>query len=70
MSRSTGFIRKFVVEIAREFGAPKGSVPTCVICGRGPAQTGWMVDSVGMVYGRCEGCLDTVEPHSPTSNVV
>jgi hypothetical protein len=61
MSRSTKFIRNFVVEIARELRARKGGVPTCVICGRGPAHTGWMIDSAGMVYGRCEGCIDTVE---------
>lgn len=60
-SRSTELIRKFVGQIARGFKARMWGVPTCVICGRGPAQTGWMVDATGMIHGRCEGCVGNRE---------
>src|SRR6266516_660654 len=31
--------------------------PTCVICGRGHPSTGWLVDPLGRISGRCPGCL-------------
>ena len=35
----------------------------CGLCGKGYASTGWMVDPVGRVSGRCLGCMKD----SPTS---
>lgn len=32
--------------------------PACVICGRGHASTGWVVDPFGRIFGRCPGCVE------------
>ena len=31
--------------------------PACVICGRGHASAGWLVDPMGRIAGRCPGCV-------------
>ena len=32
----------------------------CALCGRGHAQTGWLLDPMGGMHGRCPGCIDDV----------
>ena len=49
----------------RRFAAKVTGLPACVICGRGHASTGWVVDSFGRIHGRCEGCVHDLEPDSP-----
>jgi hypothetical protein len=45
----------------RRFAARVTGLPACVICGRGHAQIGWVVDSFGRIHGRCEGCVHDVD---------
>jgi hypothetical protein len=51
--------------LARRLNAAATSLPTCVICGRGHAQTEWVVDSLGRIHGRCVGCVESDEPQHP-----
>ncbi|HEY8679847.1 MAG TPA: hypothetical protein VIN01_02220, partial [Candidatus Dormibacteraeota bacterium] len=42
---------------ARHLSALLTDPPACAICGRGRASTGWWVDPIGRIHGRCPGCL-------------
>lgn len=53
--------RSFLGEVVHRFTDKVTSLPPCVICGRGHAQIGWLVDSFGRINGRCEGCADSDE---------
>jgi hypothetical protein len=54
----------------RRFAARVTGLPACVICGRGHAQIGWVVDSFGRIHGRCEGCVHDIEPSSSKAEAV
>jgi hypothetical protein len=55
-----------VVGVAiRRLAARVTGLPACVICGRGHAQIGWVVDSFGRIHGRCEGCVRDIELGGP-----
>ncbi len=43
---------------ARQLAASFVGTPTCALCGRGHAQTGWHLDPMGLMHGRCPGCID------------
>jgi hypothetical protein len=43
-------------DVMRRF-TPLTAPPQCGICGKGHASTGWIVDPVGRVSGRCRGCV-------------
>jgi hypothetical protein len=53
----------------RRFVARVTGLPACVICGRGHASVGWVVDSFGRIHGRCEGCVHDTEPTQPVKAV-
>jgi hypothetical protein len=43
---------------ARRITASFVAAPPCAVCGRGHAQSGWHIDPMGGVHGRCPGCID------------
>ncbi len=54
----------------RRIAARLTGLPACVICGRGHASTGWVVDSFGRIHGRCAGCVDETAPHRSRPSAV
>lgn len=52
-------------ELYRLVTSPFAPAP-CAICGRGHAWTGWAVDPLGRMHGRCAGCLDDKGTDGPT----
>jgi len=49
-----------VSRAVRRLAASFVSPPPCALCGRGHAQTGWLLDPMGGMHGRCPGCIDDV----------
>jgi len=47
------------VGVLRRLAATLLEPPACVICGRGHASSGWLVDSFGRISGRCPGCVES-----------
>ena len=41
-------------------------VPPCIVCGRGPAETGWVVDAIGGIHGSCAACAGADARPVPT----
>jgi hypothetical protein len=55
-SGSTGALRSAIGDVMRRL-PPLASAPLCGLCGTGYASTGWVVDPIGRVSGRCRVCL-------------
>jgi hypothetical protein len=53
---SAGALRSAIGDVMRRL-TPLISPPLCGLCGNGYASTGWIVDPIGRVSGRCHVCL-------------
>ncbi len=53
---SAGALRSAIGEVMRIL-TPVISPPLCGLCGKGYASTGWIVDPIGKVSGRCHACF-------------
>jgi hypothetical protein len=56
LSGSTRALRSAIGEVMRRL-TPLISPPLCGLCGKGYASTGWIVDPIGRVSGRCHVCF-------------
>ena len=59
--------------VVRRLAGSLTEAPPCAICGRGHAQTGWHMDPLGGMHGRCPGCLGheyvgATKPATPRPN--
>ncbi len=58
MSTASRPKRPGVGRAARLLAASFVAAPPCAICGREHAQSGWHLDPMGGMHGRCAGCTD------------
>ena len=55
-SASARALRSAIGDVMRRL-SPLILPPLCGLCGKGYASTGWVVDPIGRVSGRCQACL-------------
>src|SRR6266851_80369 len=55
-SASARALRSVIGSVMRRL-PPLTLPPLCALCGQGYASSGWVVDPIGRVSGRCHACL-------------
>ncbi len=60
-SGSAGALRSAIGGVMRRL-PPLTLPPQCALCGKGYASTGWIVNPIGRVSGRCHVCAGDAPP--------